>query len=140
MAATRSPAPWPRYPPRRCGHPHSACSGSRWSTHRAELQRLGYDPGGLGGTPLWRLLGRLLLSCGGRSRWAPCAFASASSLISGSRLHHWLPTSPGAHALVGGTQFLASTPPRVASSLWVWGSVARCAVECIRLPGGYEAR
>jgi hypothetical protein len=39
-----------------------------------------------------------------------------------------------------GTRFLASTPPRVAPSLWVWGSVACSAVRCIRLPGGYEAR
>jgi hypothetical protein len=63
------------------------------------------------------------------------------SLISGSRLHHWLPTSRKVPMLsCCGTQFLASTPPRVAPSLWLWSSVACSAVQCIRLPGGYEAR
>src|SRR5215211_439538 len=44
-------------------------------------------------------------------------FVSASS-ISGSRLHHWLPSSPGAQISCG-TKFRASTPPRVARSLWM---------------------
>src|ERR671917_368584 len=72
MAATLSLVPWPRYQPRRYGRPHSACSGSRRSTYRAELRRLGYDPRELRGTPLWRApVGPLLSSSGDRSRPAP---------------------------------------------------------------------
>jgi hypothetical protein len=72
MAATLSLVPWPRYQPRRYGRPHSACSGSRRSTYRAGLRRLGYDRRGPRGTPLWRApVGLLLSSSGDRSRPAP---------------------------------------------------------------------
>src|SRR5215217_8567836 len=139
MGATRWPAPWPRYPPRRCGHRRSACNGSRCSTRRAGPRPLGYDPREPPGTPLWRLPDGLLLQVVVAHDTHP-ASACASYLTSGSRLHHWLPTSPGCPCSCCGTQFLASTPPRVAPSLWVWGSVAGCVVRCIRLPGGYEVR
>jgi len=49
----------------------------------------------------------------------------------------WYPCSCWRDAVLS---LYPTTPPRVAPSLWVWGSVAGCAVECIRLPGGYEAR
>ena len=137
MAATRSPAPWPRYPPRRFGYPHSACSGSRRSTHRAGLRRLGYDPRELIGTPQWRPpVGLLLSSSGGRSRQAPRLRFSASS-ISGSRLHHWLPTSPGCPCIL--RDEVPSLYPTTGSTfpMDVGHSVAGCAVRVIRRLGRF---
>src|SRR5215208_3764304 len=46
---------------------------------------------------------------------------SCASSIGGSRLHHWLPTSPGCPLASRETKFRASTPPQVAHSLWIWG-------------------
>src|SRR5215203_2317045 len=66
--ATRAPAPSPRYPPRRCGSLHSACSGSRWTTYLAGPLPLGRDLREPRGTLLWRLPAGLLLSYGGCSR------------------------------------------------------------------------
>src|SRR5829696_5906040 len=137
MAATRAPAPWPRYPPRRYGHLHSACSGSRRSTHRAGLRRLGYDPRELRGTLLWRPpVGLLLSSSGGRSRRAPRLRFSASS-ISGSRLHHWLPTSPGCPCILRDEG--PSLYPTTGSTfpMDVGQSVAGCAVRVIRRLGRF---
>src|SRR5215212_10645223 len=69
-AATRAPAASPRYPPRKCESLHSACTGSRWTMYLAEPLPLGCDLRAPRGTLLWRLVGRLLLSNGGCSRWA----------------------------------------------------------------------
>src|SRR5215211_1208475 len=137
MAATRSPAPWPRYQARRYGHLHSACSGSRRSTHRVGLRRVVYDPGGLRGTPLWRLPVGLLLSCGGRSRWAPRLCIRVFSSISGSRLHHWLPTSPGCPCSL--RDEVPSLYPTTGSTfpMDVGQSVAGCAVRVIRQLGHF---
>src|SRR5215211_332139 len=70
-AATRAPAASPRYPPRRCGSLHSACSGSRWTTYLAGPLPLGRDLREPRGTLLWRLPAGLLLANSGCSRWAP---------------------------------------------------------------------
>src|SRR5829696_9423737 len=109
MAATRSPGPWPRCPPRRRVHPHSARSSSRESTHCAGLRRVGYDPGGLRGKPLWRLpVGLLLSSSGGRSLWAPrlrlcvCSFVAVAGCTTGSPRPFRCPPS------LCGTRFWAS--------------------------------
>src|SRR5215212_5152267 len=61
-AATRAPAASPRYPPRRCGPLHSACSGSRWTTYLAGPLPLGCALREPRGTLLWWLPGRLVLS------------------------------------------------------------------------------
>src|SRR5215203_4137725 len=115
MAATRSPAPWPRCPPRRRVHPHSARSSSRESTHCAGLRRVGYDPGGLRGKPLWRLpVGLLLSSSGGCSLWAPrlrlCVFSlvAVAGCTTGSPRPFRCPPSlrdavPGLCLLLGGS-------------------------------------
>src|ERR671912_211870 len=65
--ATRVPAASPRYPPRRCGSLHSACSGSRWTTYLAGPLPLACGLREPHRTLLWWLPGRLLLSYGGRS-------------------------------------------------------------------------
>src|SRR5829696_5548713 len=139
MAATRSPAPWPRCPPRRRVHPHSARSSSRLSTHCAGLRCVGYDPGGLRGKPQWRLpVGLLLSSSGGRSLWAPrlrlcvCSFVAVAGCTTSSPRPFRCPY------VSRGTKFRASTPPRVARSLLYMGqSVASCAVRGIRRPAHF---
>src|SRR5215204_3419957 len=101
MEATRSPAPWPRYPPRRCGHPHSACSDSRWSTHPAELRRLGYDPRELEERPYGCFLGaffyHVVVAHDGR-----LASASASSVFAVAGCTTGSPRPLGAHHLLAG--------------------------------------
>src|SRR5215203_5281012 len=52
----------------------------------------------------------------------------------GSRLHHWLPTSPGCPCSLR-DEVLSLYPTTGSAFLWVWCSVAGCAVQCIRLLG-----
>src|SRR5215203_1740042 len=100
----RSPAPWPRCPPRRRVHPHSARSSSRESTHCAGLRRVGYDPGGLRGKPLWRLpVGLLLSSSGARSRQAPRLRLCIFSFVAVQPVAPLAPHVPiGAHMFLAG--------------------------------------
>jgi hypothetical protein len=119
MAATRALAPWPRCPPRRRKHPHSARSGSRPSTHRVGPRRVGYALGGLGGKPLLRLPVGLLLSCAARSRWAPRLRLRVFSFVAVAGCTTGSPRPYGCPHVPCGTKIRASTPPRVARSLWM---------------------
>jgi hypothetical protein len=71
---------------------------------------------------------------------APGLRVCVLSHISGSRLHHWLPTSQKVPMLSCWRDGVLSLYPTTGSAFpMVWSSVACSAVRCIRVPGGYEA-
>src|ERR687889_813401 len=73
---------------------------------------------------------------------APGLRVCVLSHISGSRLHHWLPTSQKVPMLSCWRDGVLSLYPTTGSAfpMDVGQSLAGCAVRCIREPGSYEAR